>query len=418
MSFRARLLSPYVAMGVVIAMYAVKVSLKLAIGTEINSPTITADGFHNVADLLEALAVIAVVAVSRMPADERYPFGRKNVESVVRVAIGAGLCLTALHFAATSLLGVARTLGWEPAVRAASPIALPWPETLQMGPGMVWAVMAVTGGSAILSFAVSAYEIRVGRLGGHGSMVADGKETFGDGLIEAAIFAGVCAQAAFGAAWVEYPLGLGVAFIVARTGRELLAEGMSVLLQRSLGADAEKEIRAACLAVHGTREVEQAKTFRIGDGGVVILKILTDAPASAHDDVKKAIKARLAARLAELGVEDVEYHLRFSRLPVEDERVAYAAVTDGQAFAVAPSLDAATGFIVCDLKRGEAVRWWHEVPPPACEGRLEEWLAAKRITTLFVFGDRPAATLGSVVVRGVPSYSLRTLGLVGPPPDP
>jgi cation diffusion facilitator family transporter len=418
MSLRARLLSPYVAMGVVIAMYAVKVALKLRIGSDIHSPTITADGFHNVADLVEALAVVVVVAVSRMPPDDRYPFGRKNLESLVRAAIGLGLCATALHFAATSLLGTARALGWESSLRAASPIALPWPETLQMGPDVLWAVMAVTGGSALLSFAVSAYEIRAGRLGGHGSMVADGEETFGDGLIESAIFAGVCAQYAFGAAWVEYPLGLGVAFIVARTGRELLSEGMSVLLQRSLGADVEKAIRETCLATHGTRGVEQAKTFRVGDGGVVILKILTDAPAAAHDDVKKALKARLAARLAELGIEGVEYHLRFSRLPVEDVRVAYAAVTDGETYAVASSIDAATGFIVCDLKRGEAVRWWFETLPPACEGRLEDWLAAKRITTLFVFGDRPAGRLGPALVRGVPSYGLGTLGLVGPPPDP
>ncbi len=417
MRTRSRWLSPYVVMGVVLAMYGVKVALKLAIGREINSPTITGDGFHNVADLFEALIVLAVVAIARMPPDERYPFGRKNVESIARAAIGAGLLFTALHFAATSVMGLlGHAPGLEASVRAAVPFSLPDPPPLRMGGDVVWWVLAVTAGSALVSFIVSAYEIRAGKSGGHPSMVADGQETRGDGMIEAAIFVGICAEYAFHAAWIEYPLGLGVAYLVARTGRELFSDGLAGLLQRSLGADVEKAIREECLATHGVREVEQVKTFRVGSAAVCILKILTDAPAGSHDDVKKALKKRLAARLAALEIEDAEFHLRFSRLPVVDERVAYAAMTDGTAIAVAPEVSLATHFIIADLKNGVVVRWTLEAPPAACEGRLAEWLVAKRVARICVFGDRQASMLGPIPIHGVPSYDLRTLGLDEPLP--
>jgi len=416
MKTRSRWLSPYVVMGVVLAMYGLKVALKLTVGREINSPTITGDGFHNVADLFEALLVLAVVAISRMPPDERYPFGRKNVESIARAAIGAGLLVTALHFAATSVMGL---LGYAPelerAVRSYAPFALPDPPPLRMGGDVVWWVLAVTAGSAIVSFAVSAYEIRAGKASGHPSMVADGQETRGDGMIEASIFVGICAEYAFAAAWLEYPLGLGVAFLVARTGRELLSDGLAGLLQRSLGADVEKAIRETCLMTHGVREVEQVKTFRVGNAAVCILKLLTDAPACAHDDVKKALKKRLAARLAELEIEDAEFHLRFSRLAPARARVAYAALTDGKAIAVAPEIEAATHFLICDLDNGEAVRWTLEELPAPCQDRLLDWLIAKRVTVLYVFGDRQATSLGPIRVSGVPSYELRTLGLLEPP---
>jgi cation diffusion facilitator family transporter len=416
MKTRSRWLSPYLVMGSVLAMYVLKVGLKLWIGGRINSPTITGDGSHNVADIFEAFAVLVVVIVASWPADERYPFGRKNVESIARVVIGAGLLITALHFAATSIMGlVAYAPGTDRAIRAFVPFGLPRPTPLHMGPDVLWWVIAVTFGSAVLSFCVSWYEIHAGKVNGHASMVADGQETRSDGMIEASIFVGICMEYAFDAAWIEYPLGLGVAFLVGRTGRELLSGGLDGLLQRSLGPKVEKAIREVCLSNHGVREVEQVKTFRVGSAAVCILKILTDAPAAAHDDVKKALKKRLAARLAELEIGEVEYHLRFSRLPPADVRVAYAAVTDGQAIAVAPDVESATHFIICDRRVGGVKRWTLEKPPAVCEGRLLDWLLAKRVTVLYVFGDRASMTLGPIHVSGVPSYNLRTLGLLEPP---
>lgn len=406
--------SPYVVMAAVLAMYGIKVAAKLAVGTHIHSPMITGDGFHNLADIFVALLVVATVWISKLPPDGRYPFGRKNVESLARLAIGAGLIPTALHFGAASLMGL---LSYAPdldrSVRAFVPFGLPRHEALLMGPDAdLWWILGVTGGSVLLSFVMGRYEIGAGKANGHASMVADGKETRSDGLIELVIFLGVCAEHLFHAAWLEYPLGIGVAVLVGRTGIELWLEGWHALLQHSLGPEVERAIREACLAMPGIDGVEQVTTFPIGSRAVCILKILTETPAVAHDDLKKALKQHLSARLAGLGHEDAEFHLRFSLPPSRDGRVAYAVLTDGQAIAVAPDLERATHFLVCTVLRGKITRWTLEQPPAACRDDFVSWLEAKRVQTLYLFGDRQAEALGKLTLSGVPSYDLRTLGLL------
>ena len=405
--------SPYVVMAAVLVMYGVKVAAKLAVGTHVHSPMITGDGFHNLADIFVALLVVATVWISKLPPDERYPFGRKNVESIARLAIGAMLIPTAMHFGAASLMGL---LSYAPdlerIVRHVVPFGLPRHEPLLMGPDVsVWWILGVTGGSVLLSLVVGRFEIEAGKANGHASMVADGKETRSDGLIELVIFLGVCAEHLFGAAWIEYPLGIGVAVLVARTGKELWLEGWHALLQHSLGQEVENAVKRTCLATPGIVGVEQVTTFPIGSRAVCILKILTETPAVAHDDLKKTLKKRLAGTLAALGHEDAEFHLRFSLPPSRDARVAYAAMTDGTSVAVAPDLEHATHFLICTVLRGKVTRWTLEEPPEACRDELVSWLEAKRVRTLYFYGDRQTDRRGKLDFAGVPSYDLRTLGL-------
>ena len=419
MTETARKPSPYPVLGLIAGMYALKVALKLGVGTSIGSPMITGDGSHNLADLVETALVGVAVYVSSRPPNERYPFGRKNVESVVRALIGLGLLYTALHFAAVSAAGL---LSYAPAldarVRGFLPIGLPRHEPLRMDAAVLPWVLSITAVSAALSFLCSPYEIRAGRKGGHASMIAAGKEMRGDGLIELAILAGVGAEYLFNAAWLEYPFGLLVAAIIAHSGRELFMEGWHALLQHSLGKDVEAAVRETCVSLRGIAAVEQVTTFPVGSLAVCIAKILTDAPADAHDDLKKALKAHLAARLAELGHEETEFHLRFSNTPPEHHREAYAAIVqvrDGaKVMAIAPDLACATHFLICDVVRGEIVRVTAEPMPAPCGGDVVSWLEGKRVTTLRLFGDEPAMRHGGVTFAGAPSYGLRTLGLADP----
>lgn len=415
MKNRSRWLSPYVVMSAVLLMYGLKVVLKLWIGRDIHSPTITGDGFHNVADIFEALAVLVVVVISRMPPNERYPYGRKSFENIVRSVIGGGLFITALHFAATSVMGIASYLPEvERSLRETSPFGLPRPKPLIMGGDILWVVVLITLGSALLSFTFSWYEIRAGKVNGHASMVADGQETLNDGIIESSIFIGICAEYALGWVWIEYPLGLGVAFLVARTGRELFTEGLAGLLQRSLGPEVENPMREVCLSIHGVGAVRHMKTFRVGSTAICNIEMLTDAPATAHDDIKAAVRQHLAKRLAELGNEDAEFYLSFSNLPAAESRVAYAALTDGYSIVVARSVETATHFVLCDLVNGEVVCWTLEPRPTPTEPDLVTWLVAKRVRRLYVFGDSAISMIGAIPVSSAPSFSLWTLGLPKP----
>jgi cation diffusion facilitator family transporter len=407
--------SPFLIMGAVLAMYALKAVVKYAAGSALHSPMITGDAVHNAADFGVVLIVMAVLALSLLPATAEYPFGRKNVESIARAVIGVGLLVTALHFAAESLAGL---LSYAPSldqrVRSVVPGGLPEFQPLRMDAGLLPYVLLITVTSAALSFFVGWIEIREGKAGGHPSMVADGQETRSDGLIEVVILVGVCAEYLFKAAWLEYPLGMGVSFLVARTGYELLSEGWRALLQRSLGREVETTIRATCLSLRGINNVDRVTTFQVGSRAICILKLTTSGPAEGDDDVKAALIGHLNSKLAELGHEDAEFYIRFSRPDAADARVAYAATTDGTAIAVVPELSLATHAIICDLKHGAAVRWTLLPVPKGGESAVLKWLEEKRVVRLYLFGDRQTDRRGKISIHGVPSYDLHTLGLAEP----
>ena len=88
---KARLFNPYVAMLIVLAMYIVKTVTKLTAGYITNSPVFTSDGFHNLSDILQAVAVMIVVYMARRPPSAEYPLGKRNIEFFSSLIIGISL---------------------------------------------------------------------------------------------------------------------------------------------------------------------------------------------------------------------------------------------------------------------------------------------------------------------------------------
>ena len=103
--------SPFTVMVLVLVMYIVKVAVKLSVGGYVNSPMITGDGWHNVADIFEALVVIGALVISRLPKSEDYQFGRMGIESLFSVLVGGWLCIMALNIGAHSVFGLIGTNG-------------------------------------------------------------------------------------------------------------------------------------------------------------------------------------------------------------------------------------------------------------------------------------------------------------------
>ena len=220
--------NPIFVMVIVAAMYIIKSIVKVTLGTAINSPMLTGDGLHNIADIFEALAVILVIKVSMRPPSEKYAYGRKNIEFVSAGAIGLVLTGMSALFAVKSVTGMLASFpNLDTAVRGFIP--LPAFEPLVMSASHFPWVVAVTAGSVVLSYFVSRYQIGVGKRTGHDSLIADGEETASDGRIELVALVGVLAEYFFHAPWIEYPLGIVIAFLIFRTGKELWLKAWHVL---------------------------------------------------------------------------------------------------------------------------------------------------------------------------------------------
>lgn len=413
---RSLALSPYTAMGLVIVMYIAKVIAKMAIGSSINSPTITGDGYHNSSDIAEAFLVIAILVFARRQADDKYPFGRKNAESIFQLAVGVLLGSMALQIGFRSLRGLVEYL---PPVKHALErfITLPAHEPLRMGPEYFWWVTGVMAVSAVLSVLASWYQIYVGRHSGHASLVADGQETRGDGVIELVVLVGVLGEYLLGAPWLEYPLGLFVAGLLVRTGWENLSDGWRKLLQRSIGAEHEAAIRDTALETHGVLAVAELKTFQAGDMAVLIMKVTTRCGAQAALDIKSALAARIGPYMAESGFDEWDHYIRFDKPEPARRRIAYAVTLGPDADILAGRAPAARGladathFMVCDVEDGRIVRVKTVAASgdPAQKVRL---LQDKRVSELRAFAVEDAA-LQTLSAAGI-AYADTVTYLVDP----
>lgn len=403
-----RVFSPYTVMIIVVIMYVVKVVCKLSIGLHINSPMITGDGFHNITDIVQALFVIVAVAVSRMPPSEKYPFGRKNIESIFSVVVGVSLCVMALKIGWESIKILSQYIG------VLLGMVRPFESPLKMGNQYVTWVVAITLGSTLLSVIVGRFQIQAGKAAGHEALIADGKETLSDGRIEAATFIGILGEYLFHAPWIEYPFAIVVAGLMIHTGVEISLYGYRALLQRTIGSNHDKAMKALTVSMPGVTDVADLRSFRVGPKAIVIAKVLTHADARASRLLKHGIATHVTDYLLAHDFEEVELFIRFDRPDPKRERRAVAVRVRGDERSVATSLEDATHFIVCDMEFDCVSRATvHEAA--ALPGSVLEFLQTKKVSSLLLFdpsaNDQLLFQQSGIELRLVYSAQLSTLGL-------
>lgn len=386
-NLKAQLYSPYVAMWLVVLMYCIKTVTKLGAGYVTNSPVFISDGYHNLADILQALAVMVVVYLARRPANAEYPLGKSNIEFFSSLAIGLSLLVLGVQFALQSLVGL---LHYLPAADLAVRGYLPLPEhkpLLSDASTYPWliGIMAISGA---LSWVVSRYQIAVGRATGHTSMVADGEETASDGRIELIALVGIISQPLFGAPWLEYPLALVVATMVLHTGQELVRQAFRALLQHSLSEEVEGEIRQVVSEVPGVGAVESLKSFQVGQVAVCLLTLRTTLGAEKVAFVRYGVELKLRKLLEDSGFASSEIHLKFVGSPLKRYRIAYALRQAGDGFYVAGTTGETTHVAICDVEDGHIARARIELKPADLQALLKEKLVGR----VFFFGAAAEVT--------------------------
>ncbi len=395
LSLKQRLYSPYVAMWLVVLMYCIKTVTKLGAGYVTNSPVFISDGYHNLADILQALAVMVVVYLARRPANAEYPLGKSNIEFFSSLAIGLSLLVLGLQFALQSLVGL---LHYLPAADLAVRGYLPLPEhkpLLSDASTYPWliGIMAISGA---LSWVVSRYQIAVGRATGHTSLVADGEETASDGRIELIALVGIISQPLFGAPWLEYPLALVVATMVLHTGQELVRQAFRALLQHSLPEALEDQIRATANEVPGVSAIESLKSFQVGQVAVCLLTLRTTLGAEKVAFVRYGLEHKLRGLLEESGYASSEIHLKFVGSPLKRYRIAYALRQDSDGLYVAGTTGETTHIAICDVEDGHIARARIELKPKDMQALLKEKLVGR--VFFFGAGAEVAASLPDIIV--------------------
>ena len=191
--------------------------LNLAIAAASGSLAVAAEMVHNLVDLVASVAVLAGVKISERES-RAFPYGLYKVENVVAVGVAILIFFTGYEIAKEALFA-------EPAATTVS----------------AW-MLAGVALSAVIPLAFSVYEMRVGRELNSPSLMADAQEYRAHVFSSGVVFLALIGQ------MIGFPVdryaALLIVVLIAKTGWELLADGMRVLLDASLDAETLDQVRA------------------------------------------------------------------------------------------------------------------------------------------------------------------------------
>ncbi|MEI7718399.1 MAG: cation diffusion facilitator family transporter [archaeon] len=253
--------SPYVCMSIVLVMYIIKVTLKLIIGSDINSISLYGDGLHNLSDIFEAVLVMFALYISKRPENSRYPLGKSSIENIGSLFIGVALLFISIDFFLKSILGIFLYVGIFPVVTSLLSNFVSIPEAIDFGTNALVVILVVVF-SIFASWLVSWYQITTGKQKNHVSLIADGKETLSDSFVEMTVLIGLIGSF-FGFKYLDYIFGLIVAGLMFRTSKGILKDAIGNLLQVSIDEEKFNEIKKLFAETKGIEDYEKGDDDRL-----------------------------------------------------------------------------------------------------------------------------------------------------------
>jgi cation diffusion facilitator family transporter len=204
------------------------VVLKLGLAALSGSLALAASATDSAVDIIGSVVVLVGLVISKRKT-KTFPFGLYKVENVVSIVIAVLIFVAGYEIAKEAIVG------------AAGPVNVQW-----------WALAGV-GLTVIVPLLWSRYELKVGRAANSPSLMAEARHYQTDVLSSLIVFVSVAASA-LGVAIDRFGALLIVPFI-AKSGWDLLSDGMKVLLDASLDAETLGQVREILQASPGVAEV-------------------------------------------------------------------------------------------------------------------------------------------------------------------
>jgi cation diffusion facilitator family transporter len=203
--------------------------INLAVALASGSLAVEAEMVHNVVDLFTAIGVLIGLKLATRHS-KQFPYGLYKVENVITVVLAVMTFFTAYEIAREALFADVHTATVD-----------------------VWMLIGVVVATAI-PLVFSHFELRAGQAANSPALIADAKEYRAHVFTTGVVLASLVSQ------WFNLPLdrlaALVIVLAIGKTGWELLAGGMRVLLDASLDADQLLAIREILAAEPSVTEVK------------------------------------------------------------------------------------------------------------------------------------------------------------------
>jgi cation diffusion facilitator family transporter len=230
--------------------------LNLGIAVASGSLAVAAEMLHNLVDLMASVAVLVGLKISRRRSVS-FPYGLYKVENVIAVGVAGLILFTAFEIVREALFAHQRQT--------------------TVNPWMLAGVML----SAVIPLVFSHFELRAGKAANSPSLIAEAQEyrthVFSSGVVLISLIGHI-----FGLS-LDRLAALLVVFFIARTGWELLKDGMRVLLDASLDAETLAQVRQI---IENDPATTQIKTLTGRNSGRY--RFLEAEVTLRKDDLRKA----------------------------------------------------------------------------------------------------------------------------------
>ncbi|MGD2179255.1 MAG: cation diffusion facilitator family transporter [Anaerolineae bacterium] len=342
-----------------IAINIVLGAINLVVALASGSLAVQAEMVHNLVDLVTAVAVLIGLKLSTRKTKE-FPYGLYKLENVITVGLAVMIFVTAYEIARDAL--------FTPARRAT------------VDPWMLGGVIVAT----IIPLVFSHFELQAGQRANSPALIADAKEYRAHVFTTGVVFAALLGQ------WFNLPLdrfaALVIVLAIGKTGWELLADGMRVLLDASLDPDTLLKIRQIILGEPTVAELKWATGRNAGRFRFVEAELtLRVRDLGKAEGITRRIEEKIEQAVPH--VERVLIHAE----PIERTHLRYAAPLGDSGGALSEHFGEAPTFALVTMRLEDgAVTERRTLANPYLEEdrakgiRVAEWLVEQKVDVVFL----------------------------------
>lgn len=179
---------------------------KLLIGILINSVSMTADGFHSMADGLNNVAGMIGVYFAFQPVDEKHPYGHRKFETMTTLLISGLLLATAFGLLKGAYARIVNPV--TPTVTTSSFIVMIF--------------------SIIVNIGVTTYERKKGKELHSDFLVSDATHTLSDVFVSISVL-GTLFAIKIGYPWVDTVVSVAISILIAKSAYDIIKNSTNVL---------------------------------------------------------------------------------------------------------------------------------------------------------------------------------------------
>jgi cation diffusion facilitator family transporter len=270
---------------VVLLLNAAVAAVKVIVGIRTGALTVLGAALESTLDMLNNVIGVALVGVAARGPDEDHPYGHDKFETLGMLAIVGFLSISCFELLREGITALAthRT-----------------PHTIENGD------VGVIAATLLVNVFVVWYERASARKLGSAFLVADASHTAGD-IFVTLLALGTLALSRVGLAWLDAPLAIAVALVIAWSGVGILRRSIPILVdQAAIETNALKSVVAA---VPGIRDVRKTRSRSTASGQLFAEVTIVVAGRTSVDDAHRLADAVEEAIERAFGTSEVTVHV-------------------------------------------------------------------------------------------------------------